>query len=339
MAPQHIPSMRILPLAAALALVVALLVPAAGALPQPTFYFLKTGCPVPEVEGQCVAVDVTVPALPPLPPPLPGVPTVGQPQVVLADGVLAPYDFLNPNPPNSTEPDVKPVYPLSSSTVPVRFVAPADAPHPDRIKGPFLVGLWVGESPALNANLTTTLYELKADGSKIALANASVAIDLNASKAPNPTNLVPPNSTDPMAIAYYELAQVLPVVLQPPLLFLLGPVDIAFDNTSMFAMEFHLDPGSSPGPLPLGASTIRFNATLMPSFLYVPWYAPDPPRSTNTKTPTSSFSSSGSKGSSSSGSSSSDPGDGGGKGIPGLEVSLVISLVALAAVVARRRLE
>lgn len=330
--------MRILPLVAALALVVSLLVPAATALPQPAFYFLKTGCPIEEVQGQCLAPDVTVPSLPPLPPPLPALPGVGQPQVVFADGILAPYDFLNPNAPNSTEPDVKPVYPLSQSTVPVRFVTPADAPHPNRIKGPFLVGVWVGESPALNANLTTTLYELKTDGTKIALANASVAIDLNASRAPDPMKLVPPNSTDPMAIAYYELAQVLPLILQPPLLFLMGPVDVSFDNESMFAMEFYLEPGSSPGPLPIGASTIRFNASLMPSFLYVPWYAPDPPKPTTTKTPTASFSSSGSKGTSSS-SSPQPVGGGGDKGIPGLEASLLVSLVALAAWVARRRLD
>lgn len=337
--------MRLLPFLATLAFVASLLAPAAAGYPQPTFYFLKSGCAVDEVEGQCVAPEVPIPAIPPPPsvPPVPPVapPVVGQPQVVFADGVLSPYDYFHPNAPNSTEPDVKPVYPLSETTVPVRFLTPTNYTHPDRLKGSFLVGLWTGESPATNANLTTTLYEVKADGTTTALATASVAIDLNASKAPDPNALLPPNSTDPMVIAYYELAQVVPLVLQPPLLFLLGPVDVPFDNSSSFALGFHLDPGSSPVPAPLGAASIRFNATITPSFLYVPWYAPDPPKSTSTKSPTPSKSVTGTKSgsrTSTSGSGGGDSDGGGSNGIPGLEVSLVVTMVALAALVARRRL-
>jgi hypothetical protein len=334
--------MRVLPLATAVAFLAALLAPAATAYSQPVFYFMKSGCPVDEVDGECYAPDVSVPPVPPLPPPAPQPPGVGQPQVVVADGILDPYDYRNPRVPNSTEPDVKLVYPGAETLRPVRFSTPANHTHPDRLKGYFLVGVYVGESPAPQANLTLTLFEVKADGVEVPLANASVAIDLNASHAPDPMSLVPPNSTDPMTIVLYEVGQLSPLILQAPLYFLLGPVDRPFDNTSSFAVGFRLDPGSSPFPDPPGAASIRFNATLTPSFVYVPWYAPDPPKSTSTKTYTYSRSGTGYKGgfgSSRSGTGTEDDdGKKKGNGIPGLEVSLVITLVAIAAVVARRRL-
>lgn len=332
--------MRALPLAIALAFLAALLAPSATAYSQPVFYFLRSGCPVDEVEGACYVPEVDVPPVGPLPPPVPPLPPVGQPKLIVVDGILEPYDFRLGNAPNSTEPDLKLVYTASETIVPVRFVTPANHTHPDRIKGNFLVGAWTGESPVPNGNLTATLYEVKADGAEVALASASVAIDLNASKAPDPMTLVPPNSTDPMAIILYEVGQIAPLVLQPPLLFLLGPVDIAFDNASAFAIGFQLDPGSSPLPEPPGAATLRYNATFMPSFVYVPWYAPDPPKSTSTRSstytgprttgPRQTFSGTGTGG---------DDDDGGkkGNGIPGLELSLVVTLVAAAAYVARRR--
>jgi hypothetical protein len=332
--------MRVLPLAAAIAFAAALLAPAVAGYSQPAFYFLKSGCPIDEVEGECVVPEAPVPQLPQPPSPVPPV-VVGQPQVVVADGALVAYDYANPNYPNSTEPDVKLVYPASETVKPVRFLTPADHSHPDRIKGYFLVGVYVGESPAPKANLTTTLYEVKLDGTEIALANASAAIDLNASHAPDPMTLVPPNSTDPMTIVLYEVSKVSPLILQAPLYFLLGPVDIAFDNTSSFAIGFRLDPGSSPFPDPPGAASIRFNASLTPSFVYVPWYAPDPPRSTSTKSYSYSRSGTGSRTFGSGTPGPDDGGDDGGKkgnGIPGFEMSLVITMVALAAIVARRRL-
>ncbi|MEK6975537.1 MAG: hypothetical protein AABY18_04250 [Candidatus Thermoplasmatota archaeon] len=331
--------MRILSVATAVAFLAALLAPAAAGYAQPAFYFFKSGCPIDEVDGVCYFPDVTVPPVPPLPPPLPAPPIVGQPKIVIADGILDPYDFAHPNVPNSTEPDVKLVYPGAESVVPVRFVTPANHTHPDRLKGSFLIGVWIGESPAPQANLTATLYEVKADGTEVPLANASVVIDLNASHAPDPATLVPPNSTDPMTIVLYEVAQLAPLVLQPPLILLLGPVDRFFANTSSFAVGFRLDPGSSPLPAPPGAASIRFNASLSPSFVYVPWYAPDPPKSSSTKTYSFSRSSSGPRGTfGSSGSGDDEDGKKKGNGIPGFEVSLVFTMLAVAAVVARRRL-
>lgn len=336
--------MRGLSLAAAVALMVSLLAPAATAYVQPVFYFLKSGCSVEEVQGECPVPEVSPPTVPPLPPPLPPAPAVGQPKFVLADGVLDPYTPYDPNFPNSTEPDLKPVYPLADAAIPIQFVTPANHTHPDRIKGSFVVGLWTGESVALAANLTATLYEIPAEGTPIALANASVRLDLNASEAPDPTALMPPNSTDPQVIAYYELAQLLPLVMSPPIVFLLGPVDVTFANTSRFGIGFHIAQGSSPLPSGLGSATIQFNGSLSPSFLYVPWYAPDPPRPTYSRSSTFSRASSTRTGAfgaggGGAGGDDDDPGGKKGNGIPGLELPLVLALVAVAAWSARRRLD
>lgn len=343
--------MRAAALAATAVLLATMLVPAAAGYAQPVLYFLKSGCPVEEVEGQCHMPEVPIPApptLPPLPVPVPigGVPPVGQPKLVFADGVLDPYSFANPNLPNSTEPDVKLVYPGAETLLPVRFLTPDNHSHPDRIRGSFLVGLWIGEAAVPNGNLTTTLYEVKPDGSTVPLANASVAVDLNASKAPDPASLVPPNSTDPMAILLYEVAQVLPLVLQPPLLFLMGPVDYTIDNASRLALGFRLEQGSSALPEPPGAVTLRFNATLMPSFVYVPWYAPDPPKATYSST----WTGGGTRGTSTrggytpgagrtaTGTTALDGDDKDGNGIPGLAMPLILLLLAAVAFAVRRRI-
>lgn len=336
--------MRAIVALTAFTLVLGLLAPAAAGYPQPVFYFLKSGCPVDEVENMCLVPELGPLPNPGLPPPVPPLPTVGVPQLSVADGIMDPYTPLKPNAPNSTEPDIKVIYPASEQLVPIRFLAPDNHTHPNRIKGPFILGVWTGESPAPYANLTATLYEVPVEGSPIALANATVAIDLNASKAPDPTALIPPNSTDPSAILFYELAQVLPLVLQPPLLFILGPVDIQFANTSSLAVGFALEGGSSPVGEPVGAATLRFNSTLSPSFVYVPWYAPDPPRPTFTSTytftsRTSTFTNSrGGTGSGGVGGSDGGGNDGGGNGIPGLEAGALVGLLALATLVARRRL-
>ncbi len=341
--------MRTLALAALAAFLASLLLPAASAYPQPAFYFLKSGCPVDEVDGQCPVPDAPLPTVPPLPPPVPPVPNVGVPKLVFVDGVLDPYNFTAPNAPNSTEPDLKPVYTAAESVVPVRFLTPANMTHPDRLKGYFIVGVFTGQSAVPNGNLTATLYEVLADGTEIPLLNATTAVDLNTSKAPSPTALVPPNSTlppgnmDPTLVVFYEVAQFAPYVLQPPNVYLLGPVDLNFSNTSRLAIGFHLAQGSSSSPEPPGTATISFNSTLNPSFVYVPWYAPDPPRSTSTRSysSTRTFSSTRTGTGGSAGSAGGDDGDDGKKekkGIPGFEASVTLGLVAVAAWAARRRL-
>ncbi|MFA5944921.1 MAG: PGF-CTERM sorting domain-containing protein, partial [Candidatus Thermoplasmatota archaeon] len=147
----------------------------------------------------------------------------------------------------------------------------------------------------------------------------------------------PQNQTDPQAIVFYEVAQVLPLVLHPPALFVLGPVDVPFGNESSFAIGFRLTQGSSPAPLPAGAfGSIQYDGAYTPSFVYVPWYAPDPPKPTFTPRPTSSSSTSkaGTLGGSTSGSPVSDDD----KDSPGFALPLgLVALLAAAAFAARRR--
>lgn len=260
-----------------MALLLGLLVaaPAAEAYVTPIFYFLKD------------APSPTDGAVPPLPiPPLIPIPV---PTVTVDAGVLDPYSREAGNAPNSTTAHQREIVAGSDLLLPIQFVTPAGHEHPDRIKGPLFVGLWTGQSAAMNANLTATLYEIPVGGAPIALANASVVLDFNQSKLPtDPTVLIPENQTDPQAIAFYELAQLYPVLLQPPALFILGPIDVTFAPDSAFAIGFRLEQGSSPLPLPLSAkASIQYDAAAAPSFVYVPWYSPDPPRPTSTRAPPS----------------------------------------------------
>ena len=312
---------RLLPFLAVAALVA---VPAAQAYAQPVFYFLKDA---PGPQDQVPEV--------PSPIPLP----VGVPTLDVNPGILDPYDPKAPNAPNGTTGKERLVPAGQELVLPIQFVTPADHTHPDRIKGPIFVGLWTGKSGTYQANMTATLYEIPPEGDPVALANASVNLDFNQSTAPDPTTFLPQNTTDPQTILFYEVAQVLPLVLHPPALFVLGPFDVPFNNASSFAIGFALTQGSSPLPLPAGAfGSIDYDGAWTPSFVYAPWYAPDPPRATPTPRPTSSLSGSlsGHAGSRTlSGTSAASDDD---KDSPGLAVPVMLgALLAVAALAARRR--
>lgn len=258
-----------------------LMAPAASAYVQPVFYFLKDA--PGSVNDQ----------LPPSPVPLPIPIPIPVPTVDPNAGILDPYDRTAMNAPNSTTASARYVTAGTDALMPIQFLTPAGVEHPDRIKGPLFIGLWIGESTVMNGNLTATLYEMPASGTPVPLANASVVLDLNQSTLPSdPTVFIPENQTDPQAIVFYEMAQLYPLLIHPPALFVLGPVDIPFAADSQFAIGFRLTQGSSPTPLPVGAyAAIQYDGAYAPSFVYVPWYAPDPPRPTFSPRPPSSFSS------------------------------------------------
>ena len=298
-------------------------VPAAQAYAQPVFYFLKDA---PGAQDQVPDV--------PSPIPLP----IAVPTVDPNAGLLDPYDPKAPNAPNGTTGKARTIAAGQDLALPIQFLTPPDHMHPDRLKGYIFIGLWTGESATYQANLTATLYEIPAGGEPVALANASVDLDLNQSNAPDPMTFIPANQTDPQAILFYEVAQVLPLILHPPALFMIGPVDIPIGNESTFAIGFALTQGSSPVPVPAGAfASVQYDGAYTPSFVYAPWYAPDPPRPTPTQRPTSSFSStfSGSGGSRTlTGTASADDE----KDSPGLALPVMLgALVAVAALAARRR--
>lgn len=252
--------------------------PAAQAYSQPAFYFLKDA-PGPQDQ------------LPDVPSPIPL--PVQTPTIDINPGILDPYDPKAPNAPNGTTGKERQVPAVTDLLLPIQFVTPADHVHPDRIKGSIFMGLWTGESAVYQGNLTAILYEIPAAGDPIAIGNASVNLDFNQSNTPDPTAFIPQNTTDPQAIVFYEVAQVLPLVMHPPALFSIGPIDIPFGNDSAFAIGFTLTQGSSPVPLPAGAfASVEYDGAWTPSFVYVPWYAPDPPKATPAPRPSSSFSNS-----------------------------------------------
>jgi hypothetical protein len=311
---------RALPL---LAVTLLLTATAASAYVQPAFYFLK------DAPG---SVNSQVPPVPsPVPLPL-AVPTID-----VNAGLLDPYNPKAPNAPNGTTAKSREVPAGTELVLPIQFVTPGNHSHPDRIKGPLLVGLWTGEAVTYQANLTATLYEVPASGTPVALAEASLSLDFNQSDAPDPTVFVPPNSTDPQAIAFYEVAQLYPMLLHAPALFILGPLDIPFASDSAFAIGFRLTQGSSPAPLPAGASaTIEYDGAYKPSFVYVPWYAPDPPKPTVTPRPTTTDSSS--KGYSTLPTTDQVVEGDGDKHSPGLGLPLGVVALGALALAARRRL-
>ena len=311
---------RLLPFLALAALVA---VPAGQAYAQPVFYFLKDA-PGPQDQ----VPDV------PSPIPLP----VAVPTVDPNAGILDPYDPKAPNAPNGTTGKERLVVAGQDAALPIQFLTPPDHIHPDRLKGYIFVGLWTGESATYQANLTATLYEIPAGGEPLALANASANLDFNQSNAPDPMTFIPANQTDPQAILFYEVAQVLPLILHPPALFMIGPIDIPVGNGSTFAIGFALTQGSSPVPVPAGAfASVQYDGAYTPSFVYAPWYAPDPPRPTTSPRPTSSLSGSfsGSPGSRTlTGTQAADDD----KDSPGLAVPAMLgALIAVAALAARRR--
>jgi hypothetical protein len=221
--------------------------PAAAAAPTPKLYFLKDG----------------------------EVPLVGT-------GVL------NATIPDGLDPALRPVV-IGTSDLPSQVFTTMDEEHPGRLFGPVFVGLWTGPAVVLQGNLTTVIYAVSLSGDRTLLAATSVNVDLNMSNAPDPTSLIPPDPTDPEAAAAYVAAQVLAALLQPPALLYLGMVDIEVPADSQLALGFYLEAADgSPLPVPIGAAaTIQYDAIIMPSFLYAPWYAPDPePSQTQTRSTT-----------------------------------------------------
>lgn len=305
-------------------LVLALLAsaPAAQAYAQPVFYFLKDA-PGPQDQ----VPDV------PSPVPLP----VSTPTPDVNPGILDPYTPKTPNAPNGTTGKERLIVAGQDLVLPVQFVTPDNHTHPDRLKGPIFVGLWTGESATYQANLTVTLYVIPPEGAPVALANASLNLDFNQSNAPDPMAFVPQNTSDPQAIVFHEVAQVLPLIMHPPALFQLGPLDITVANGSAFAIGFALSQGSSPVPVPAGAfASIQYDGAYTPSFVYAPWYAPDPPRPTPTPRPTTTGTGTFGQGGSRTLTGTSVPDDD--KDSPGLALPVALAaLLAVAAIASRRR--
>jgi hypothetical protein len=186
--------------------------------------------------------------------------------------------LLNGTTPNATQPSSRPI-PVALPNVPAAVFQTGDGTsHAPRLLGPVYVGLWIGPSPVVKGNLTVTLY-MQNGTQTIPLGNASISLDANASKAPDPATLVPPDPSDPQGALFYELSRLLPVITPPPVLLHLGNLDVQLNATDRLLLSFAVTAGGSDLPAAEGAAaTIQYNSTLTPSFLYTPWFKADPAR-------------------------------------------------------------
>jgi hypothetical protein len=329
--------------------------PAASALPKPALYFLHDA------------------PLPTLPAPAPGLPATGN---LVAEGQLTTVPPPGLPPVNTADPTQLPataegakapqtrmILPGEDMVVPVQFVTSNTTANTGRIFGPVVTLLFLPNTPLVqNGNLTVQLVALPKDASPTdlppkgdVLASGRIRLDYQNSSLPPPTALVPPNPNDPQAALGYVQAQLLAYGLTQlassyKVAFLLNDtrgyiVDKAVDPASKVALRLVLEPGSSPLPIAFGAGQpLLYNSTLTPSFVYVPWYAADPPRPVPTYTAPSPHSASPYLSSTShamptygytGGDSSST---GGKKKSPGIEVPLVAVGLGLLVAAVRRRL-
>lgn len=202
--------------------------------------------------------------------------------------------------------------------------------HSDRIYGPLLIGLWTGPSPTAVGNITAVI----SDGESV-LGSASVDVALDPENLPDPQSLVPPDPTDPEQAVAYIAAQVMIATMKPPVLLDLGFVDLNVSTDAPISVSFFLE----GEPIALGAASIQYDGALSPSFVYVPFYEPDPAPSSSQSSSSASSSSSSSSGSSASSSESTpslgigneaDPDAEESKDSPGIGMFAIVGIAAVA---------
>ncbi len=264
---------------------------------------------------------------------VPSVAAVPQPALYFlkeGDPPIVGPGVLNGTPPDGLEPSSRPVL-IGSSDVPSAVFVLDEAARTELLLGPIFVGLWTGPSLVVDGNITATLY-VQEGSSLTPIASASQHLFLNESSAPDPTTLVPPDPTDPEAAAMYIAAQVLAGLIKPPVLMQFGFVEVDVPADATLALGFYLEASEgSQTPIPVGAAaTLEYDAALRPTFLYVPWYAPDPDP-TQSFTQTQSVTPTPTQGNPTLGGGADDNEDSPGIGVLAL-------LVAIAFVAARRRL-
>ena len=260
--------LRALP-ALAFAAAVLVAVPALAA-PQPHLYFLKDGA----VRG---AGDGILTLDPPPPPDL-------------------------QNPANNSAPGMRMILPAQHNVAPVQFVQVNSTENTGRVWGPVIVALWAPKwATNQHGNITVSLVELKPSavpaigGGGRVLASASTANNYENTTLPNGTALMPPEPTNvTAALAHVQgqlLAYALTEALKPPIILLLDDdvkdyiIDEEVDPEARLVLRMQLDPNEGSALSPLGQPTavgqaIQYDFGLWPSFVYIPWYAEDPPRPT-----------------------------------------------------------
>ncbi len=144
-------------------------------------------------------------------------------------------------------------------------------PVAEHLRGPIIIAVWP-EAGSSDGNVTAGLYLDTGEGPEL-IAQSGLPLQFDPEQVPEPTALVPPDPSDPEGAIMHVLAQVYPVILQAPWVFEIGPVDVAVPEDATLSIGFGLE---SPNLIPVGASLIKYGSATAPSFVYVPWFTPDP---------------------------------------------------------------
>lgn len=180
----------------------------------------------------------------------------------VGDGVIA-ADW-----PDSEDGKVRAIVPDLLGQPLVVFAA-EDAPG-THLQGPIFAGIWPDAGAAKDSYIHMVVT---VDGDMV--AESTALVDIDPANAPDPTALVPPDPTDPEGTVYYELAQLMPLLLQPPTLVDMGAIDVEVPEGADVVVSMSLvGPDGAP---PTGASVLlKYDSTLSPSFVYLPWWSADP---------------------------------------------------------------
>ncbi len=190
--------------------------------------------------------------------------------VFFADGEtgIAGDGILSQDWPTSNESKVRPI--LIELAGPATVFVDVEEPPGTHLKGRLFVGLWPDAALAMDARLKVSLWVGDAS-----VAEAMLPVDIDPASAPDPTALVPPDPSDPEGAVYHAIAQVVPLVLQPPTLVNLGGLDVEVPEGTPVRIGLGLV--GADGGIPVGAAmALKYDGLLTPSFAYMPWWSADP---------------------------------------------------------------
>lgn len=188
--------------------------------------------------------------------------------------------LMSVDPPEDEAHMISPVT-LGTDDLPTLLWTAADEEdRPTRIIGPLFVGLFRGQEALSDGNMSAVLYEVASDDTRTVLAKASLHVNIteDPEQTPDPTTIVPPNPdpTDPEGAAMHAAAKLLPMVLEAPLVFNFGFVNLELQNGSKLALGLFLEEDEE-GNVPAGTIPLYYDGTLLaPSFLFVPWFRENP---------------------------------------------------------------
>lgn len=245
---------------------------------------------------------------------------------------------------DAPEDEVFMVHPVTLGTedLPSIRFAPDDTEHPDWLLGPMFAALWRGQEAVNDGNMTAVLYEEHSDDTRTVIARSSQHVNTSEDpdQVPEPEQLVPPDPTDPQSSALHVAGQLLPLVFEPVMVFNFGFVNHQLDEGSTISVGFYLEMDED-GNVPAGTIPLEYDGTLAPSYIYTPWFVPEPTPDDDGDDQDQGNEPPDTGGSQDDGQDDSDDPDPGSEPAdeesPGIGIMALLALVSAAFIVARRR--